>query len=148
MRVHPDIARAYAAQHGAEFEAAGVARIEGDRGIAWERFEAEELATLALDAGDQSVDGWFTRRLVDTRAPAQIAITAPVDARTTVQADAVTVAATIPPRVVARTVTFERKDGALLAAHIVDEDGGARDIVFTRAEDGAVTSATVETSTP
>lgn len=48
MRLSSTVARAYAAQHGSEFEAKGVVLIDGDAGEQWERFEADELAALAL----------------------------------------------------------------------------------------------------
>ena len=94
LRLHPDIARAYAAQHGNEFEARGAVSILGPDAEQWERFEAEELTTLALADGN-SVDGWFSRRLVDPKAPAAVHVASPivtiaehavsVDARTTVE---------------------------------------------------------------
>jgi hypothetical protein len=49
MRLEPRLARAYAAQHGTEFEAKGVVLIDGAAGDEWERFEADELAALAVD---------------------------------------------------------------------------------------------------
>ena len=49
MRIPLGIARGFAAQHGSEFEAKGIAFIDGEAGEAWEREEAEELAVLALD---------------------------------------------------------------------------------------------------
>lgn len=45
MRLDPAIARAYAAQHGTEFESKGIVLISDE----WERFEADELAALSLD---------------------------------------------------------------------------------------------------
>jgi HK97 family phage portal protein len=61
MRLHPTIARGYAAQHGSEFEAKGVILIDGKAGAEWERAEADELAALALSDGDL-VDAWFLHR--------------------------------------------------------------------------------------
>jgi HK97 family phage portal protein len=95
MRLHPTIARGYAAQHGSEFEAKGVVIIDGKAGTEWERYEADELAALALSEGD-TIDDWFNRRLVDaqTSEPPTIHISTPVridkgavqvDARTTVE---------------------------------------------------------------
>lgn len=46
-----DVARDYAAEHGAAFEAKGIAIIAGDAGAEWERDEAAELAALAVDGG-------------------------------------------------------------------------------------------------
>ena len=49
MRLDPEIARGYAAQHGAEFATNGAADLLDDkRYVEWERFEAEELVALAL----------------------------------------------------------------------------------------------------
>lgn len=48
MRMPLLIARGYAAQHGAAFEAQSLKLIEGDAGPAWETHEADELAALAL----------------------------------------------------------------------------------------------------
>lgn len=50
MRIDPRLAQGYAAQHGTEFEAKGVAILNGEAGAEWERFEADELAALALDS--------------------------------------------------------------------------------------------------
>jgi hypothetical protein len=50
MRLHPDVARAYAAQHGASFETNGAAVVLDDEAYAgWERVEADELTALALE---------------------------------------------------------------------------------------------------
>lgn len=49
MRLPMGIARGYAAQHGSEFEAKGVAIIDGEAGTQWEREEAEDLAALAIE---------------------------------------------------------------------------------------------------
>lgn len=49
MRLPATIARGYAAQHGSEFEAKGAVIIDGDAGDQWERYEADELAALALE---------------------------------------------------------------------------------------------------
>lgn len=129
MRLHPDIARGYAAQHGSEFEAKGVVLIDGEAGAVWERFEADELAWLALDHGENTIEAWFTRRLVDTRTPvpSQVHVTTPVtidkgavqvDARTTVegaqidvQPSAVTIAdgaISVPVHVEPAAVTFAK----------------------------------------
>lgn len=48
MRLPATIARGYAAQHGSEFEAKGIAIIDGEAGAQWEQYEAGELAALAL----------------------------------------------------------------------------------------------------
>jgi HK97 family phage portal protein len=45
------LARGYAAEHGAAFEAKGIAIIAGDAGAEWEADEAEELAELAISGG-------------------------------------------------------------------------------------------------
>lgn len=50
MRMPEDAARAFAAQHGAQFETQGIAGIDGDAGEDWQRQEAAELADLALTA--------------------------------------------------------------------------------------------------
>lgn len=54
MRVSDRMARGYAAQHGSEFEAKGVALIDGAAGEAWERYEADELCALALDSEEKA----------------------------------------------------------------------------------------------
>jgi len=95
MRLNPTVARGYAAQHGSEFETRGAAKLADDGGDEWERFEADELAALAMDEGN-SVDEWFSRRLVDVKEPPTINISTStpvtldkgavqVDARTTVE---------------------------------------------------------------
>lgn len=61
MRLHPDVARGYAAQHGTVFEATGLARLDGESGAAWERYEADELAALALSAGSR-IEDWFNKQ--------------------------------------------------------------------------------------
>jgi HK97 family phage portal protein len=49
MRLHPDVARSYAAQHGTTFELNGAADLlDKDRYAQWETFEAEELVALAM----------------------------------------------------------------------------------------------------
>lgn len=48
MRLSPSIARGFVAQHGSEFEEKGVVLIDGAAGAEWERFEADELAALAV----------------------------------------------------------------------------------------------------
>jgi len=48
MRMAIGDARAYAAQHGSQFETHGMALIDGDAGPHWEREEAEELVALAI----------------------------------------------------------------------------------------------------
>lgn len=48
MRVSGDVALAYAAEHGAAFEAKGIGLISGDAGEAWQQHEADELTLLAL----------------------------------------------------------------------------------------------------
>lgn len=48
MRISPVLAGGYAAQHGSAFEAKGVVLIAGEAGAEWERFEADELAAIAL----------------------------------------------------------------------------------------------------
>lgn len=53
MRLSPVIARGYAAQHGALFEAKGIVDIADEAGDAWERAEADELAALALEDPDR-----------------------------------------------------------------------------------------------
>ena len=63
MRISIDVARAYAAQHGSEVEATGVPIFQGEAGEQWERYEVDELALLALNSGERSVDAWFNRRL-------------------------------------------------------------------------------------
>lgn len=105
MRLHPEVARAYAAQHGAEFEAHGMARLEGESGAMWERFEADELTTLALDAGDRTVDAWFTRRLVDPRSPAPVHVSVPVSTPVTIEKGAIEVDAR--PQVDVRPATVK-----------------------------------------
>jgi HK97 family phage portal protein len=77
MHLNPAIARGYAAQHGSEFEAKGMVLLEGQAGVDWERFEADELAALSLSEGD-TVDDWFNRRLADVRTPPANHITVPV----------------------------------------------------------------------
>jgi HK97 family phage portal protein len=52
MRISITAARGYAAQHGTEFEAKGIVAIAGENGADWERFEADELAALALAEED------------------------------------------------------------------------------------------------
>jgi HK97 family phage portal protein len=49
MRMSMDVARGYAAEHGSAFESRGVSIIDGAAGAEWERDEATELATLALE---------------------------------------------------------------------------------------------------
>lgn len=49
MRMSITCARGFAAQHGSEFEAKGTILIDGDAGVAWESYEADELCALALD---------------------------------------------------------------------------------------------------
>lgn len=62
MRISIEVARGVAAQHGSEFEAKGMTILDGKAGEAWERFEADELAALALaDGNPQVIDGWFER---------------------------------------------------------------------------------------
>ncbi len=51
MRLSLTIARGYAAQHGAAFEAKSLLLIEGEAGPAWEASEADELAALSLMDG-------------------------------------------------------------------------------------------------
>lgn len=63
LRLHPTVARGYAAQHGAELEAQGITVFDGE---AWERFEADELTALALGEGS-TIDAWFDRRQAMTR---------------------------------------------------------------------------------
>lgn len=46
MAVSDDVARQYAAQHGATFEAKGITVIDGDAGTTWEIAEAARLARL------------------------------------------------------------------------------------------------------
>lgn len=48
MRLSPAIARGFVAQHGSEFEEKGAVIIDGAAGAEWERFEADELAALAV----------------------------------------------------------------------------------------------------
>lgn len=49
MRLDPEIARGYVAQHGTEFELNGAKDLlDKDRYQEWERFEAEELVALSL----------------------------------------------------------------------------------------------------
>lgn len=48
MRLSMTMARGYAAQHGSAFEAKGLPLIDGEAGQAWESYEADELAALAL----------------------------------------------------------------------------------------------------
>jgi HK97 family phage portal protein len=49
MRLDPEIARGYAAQHGSEFAENGAPDLLDDKRYAeWERFEAEELTALSL----------------------------------------------------------------------------------------------------
>jgi HK97 family phage portal protein len=92
MRISLPIARGYAAQHGSEFEAQGTVLIDGAAGEAWERFEAAELAELAVSEG-HTVDDWFSRRLVDARLSAQTTIHVPVqvDSPVTIAKDAIQV---------------------------------------------------------
>jgi HK97 family phage portal protein len=52
MRISMTSARGYTAQHGIEFEAKGIVAIAGENGADWERFEADELAALALAEED------------------------------------------------------------------------------------------------
>lgn len=49
MRISMTIARGYSAQHGAVFEAKGLAMIDGEAGTVWEAYEADELAALSLN---------------------------------------------------------------------------------------------------
>lgn len=62
MRLHPTVARGYAAQHGTEIETHGVAIFDGERGASWERYEADALAELAMADGGAQIDRWFTER--------------------------------------------------------------------------------------
>ena len=48
MRISPIVSRGYAAQHGSELELKGFGVIDGEAGDEWEKFEADELAVLAL----------------------------------------------------------------------------------------------------
>jgi HK97 family phage portal protein len=62
MRLHVDIARGYAAQHGTEFAAGGAGVLLDDSAYpGWERCEADELAWLALSDGGR-VDEWVDQR--------------------------------------------------------------------------------------
>jgi hypothetical protein len=140
MRLPIEIARAYAAQHGSEFEARGLTILEGETGTHWERFEADELAGLALSEGE-TVESWFDRRL--QAAPAHTHIAVPVtidagavqvDARTTVEGAtvqvkpaAVTIAkgavhVEIKPRAGTKKITFEKKKGETVGATIKEEE--------------------------
>ena len=70
MRLHPAVARGVAAQRGSELEMKGT-QVYGDEG--WERFEADDLTSLALCEGN-TIDAWFERRLVDTRPAPPITV--------------------------------------------------------------------------
>lgn len=100
MRLPLALARGYAAQHGSEFEACGVAVVAGEAGEAWERYEADELAALALSDGNEA-DDFFARRLTDARAGAQttVPVTVRLDAPITVAPGAVHVEAPVTNRV-------------------------------------------------
>lgn len=52
MRIAIETARAYAAQHGSQFESVGISALVGESGEAWQRQEAAELADLALTAAE------------------------------------------------------------------------------------------------
>lgn len=54
LRIDPRVAQGYAAQHGSAFEARGLPIIEGEAGAAWERYEADSLAALAVDGEGQA----------------------------------------------------------------------------------------------
>lgn len=148
MRVPTSIARAYAAQHGSEFEAKGVVLIDGDAGPQWERYEAGELAALAFADGN-TVEDWFDRRLAGSRVapvtPTPITVNVPVDvapapvtvdARTTVESariDVTTPAVTIakgavhndihlpPGKKGRKTVSLKRADNGSLSSVVVEE---------------------------
>jgi HK97 family phage portal protein len=106
LRLHPDVARAYAAQHGSEVESKGVAWLSDG----WERHEADELALLAVTEGE-TIETWFAdRRLANNVTPAAITVNTStpvsiadgavrVDARTTVAASPpASVVVNNPPR--------------------------------------------------
>jgi len=134
LRMPSDLAHAYASEHAEALATRGIAIMDEQ----WERQEAETLTRIACE-DDLAPGGQIHLRIINTApAPAQISvpITAPVtidagaiqvdvDARTTVAATEVNVQPTpvqniLPRPAGPRSITFEKRDGAIVGATIED----------------------------